>query len=105
MEESKEELILIVPYIQASENVLNALKIADNNGVEITLVYRENKLSDLEKNKLLALKNINLLHHPNVHCKCYYNGDLLIVGSMNLYEYSEKNNREIGMLMWMGRSR
>ncbi|MWW23151.1 phospholipase D-like domain-containing protein [Algibacter lectus] len=99
IEESEEELILIVPYIQTSENVLKALNKADSNGVEITLVYRENKLSDYEKSKLLALKNINLLHHPNVHCKCYYNGDLLIVGSMNLYEYSEKNNREMGMLM------
>lgn len=99
IKESQEELILIVPYIQTSENVINALKIADSNGIEITLVYRENKLSEFEKEKLLSLKNISLLHHPNVHCKCYYNGELLIVGSMNLYEYSEKNNREMGMLM------
>ncbi|MFD2823816.1 phospholipase D-like domain-containing protein [Lacinutrix iliipiscaria] len=99
IEESEKELILIVPYIQTSENIINALNEADTNGVEITLIYRENKLSEHEKNKLLLLKNINLLHHPNVHCKCYYNGDLLITGSMNLYEYSEKNNREMGMLM------
>jgi phosphatidylserine/phosphatidylglycerophosphate/cardiolipin synthase-like enzyme len=43
IEESKEELILIVPYIQTSENILNALNVADNKGVEITLIYRENK--------------------------------------------------------------
>ncbi|WP_417238769.1 phospholipase D-like domain-containing protein [Bizionia sp.] len=99
IEESEEELILIVPYIRTSENIINALNKADAHGVEITLIYRENKLSDQEKNKLLSLKNINLLHHPNIHCKCYYNGDLLIIGSMNLYEYSEKNNREMGVLM------
>lgn len=99
IEESEEELILIVPYIKTSKNIINALKKADSNSAEITLIYRENKLSDQEKNKLLSLKNINLLHHPNIHCKCYYNGDLLIIGSMNLYEYSEKNNREMGVLM------
>jgi hypothetical protein len=98
--QAKTELILIVPYIQTSENIFNSLQTADNNGIEIILVYRENKLSKLEKEKLLSLTNISLLHHPNIHCKCYFNGDLLILGSMNLYEYSEKNNREMGVLFF-----
>lgn len=99
---SKEELIFVVPYIQTSEKIYSALKKADERGVDITLVYRENKLSREEKNKLIELKNLNLLHHPNIHCKCYYNGELLILGSMNLYEYSEKNNREMGILFHRG---
>lgn len=97
--ESKDELVLIVPYIQTSENIYETLLQADKRDVEITLVYRENKLSSTEKEKLKNLNNINLLHHPNIHCKCYYNGDFLILGSMNLYEYSEKNNREMGILL------
>lgn len=96
---SKKELVIIVPYISTSQKIFTSLKEADRNGVETTLIYRENKLSDKEREKLLLLKNINLLHHPNVHCKCYFNGDLLILGSMNMYEYSEKNNREMGVLL------
>jgi phosphatidylserine/phosphatidylglycerophosphate/cardiolipin synthase-like enzyme len=96
--EAESELVIIVPYIQISNNIFKALNTADANGVEIILIYRENKLSVEEKNKLLLLNNISLLHHPNIHCKCYFNGDLLIIGSMNLYEYSEKNNREMGTL-------
>ena len=99
IKEAEKELIIIVPYIQTSKNVLNALWKANKRGVQIVLVYREDKLSNDEKSKLLALDNINLLHHPNIHCKSYYNGNLLIIGSMNLYEYSQKNNREMGILL------
>ncbi len=98
IQEAEKELILIVPYIQTSDNIFKSLKIADKKDVEIILIYRENKLSAKEKERLLSLKNISLLHHPNIHCKCYFNGDLLIIGSMNLYDYSEKNNREMGVL-------
>ncbi len=100
IQEAEKELVLIVPYIQISKNIFNSLKIANKNGVEIILIYRENKLSDIQKEKLLSLSNINLLHHPNIHCKCYFNGDLLIISSMNLYDYSEKNNREMGTLFF-----
>ena len=93
-----EEVILIVPYIKTSAIVFNALKKANKENKRIVIVYRENKLDSTEKEKLLALENVDLLHHPNIHCKCYYNGDILIIGSMNLYEYSEKNNREMGVI-------
>jgi hypothetical protein len=96
--QADEEVILIVPYIQTSDTILKALQKANKDNKRIVIVYRENKLSDKEKEKLLALDNLDLLHHPNIHCKCYYNGDLLIIGSMNLYEYSEKNNREMGVV-------
>lgn len=99
IQESEKELILVVPYIQTSDNIYESLQTADKNNVEITLIYRENKLSEKEKLKLISLKNLNLLHHPNIHCKCYFNGQLLIVGSMNLYDYSEINNREMGVLI------
>lgn len=93
---AKKELILIVPYIKISDNIDEALKKADYNNVNIVIIYRENKLSRNEKLNLLKLKNLNLLHHPNIHCKSYYNGELMIIGSMNLHSYSQNNNREMG---------
>jgi hypothetical protein len=97
--ETKKELIIIVPYIKTSDRIYSHLFEADKRGVETTLVYRENKLSELEKKKLASLDNLNLLCHPNVHAKCYYNEQYMIIGSMNLYEYSERNNREMGVLL------
>lgn len=97
--ETIRELVIIVPYIKTSDRVYQPLKGANARGVETTLVYREDKLSLTEKAKFAALDNLNLLHHPNVHCKCYYNEKYLLITSMNMYEYSEKNNREMGILI------
>lgn len=99
---SEKEVVIIVPYIKISEKMYDALKTADDRGVKLTIIYREDKLSSFEKQKIKSLNNLNLLHHPNVHCKCYYNGELIIISSMNLYEYSEKNNREMGVLASKG---
>ncbi|HNR19086.1 MAG TPA: phospholipase D family protein [Bacteroidia bacterium] len=98
--ETAKELVIIVPYIKTSERIYNYLFEANKRGVETTLIYRENKLSQPERDKLSKLDNLNLMHHPNVHAKCYYNEKYLIIGSMNLYEYSELNNREMGVLLY-----
>jgi hypothetical protein len=75
------------------------LKEADKRGIEISLVYRENKLTNVERQKLTGLVNLNLLCHPEIHAKCYFNEADMIITSMNLYEYSEKYNREMGILL------
>lgn len=98
IDEAERELILLVPYIQLSDQLLKALRYANSRGVETLLIYRESKLSPKEREKLLSISNLNLMHHPNLHAKCYMNENYLIIGSMNLYEYSEKNNREMGVL-------
>ena len=97
--ETERELIIIVPYIKTSDKIYKYLWEANKRGVETTLIYKENKLSIEEKKKFEALDNLNLMSHPNVHAKCYYNEKFLIIGSMNLYEYSERNNREMGILL------
>lgn len=96
---SESELVIVVPYIKTSKEMYQTLKDADEKGIETTIIYRENKLTTEEKEKINLLKNLNLLHHPNIHCKCYFNGELAVICSMNLYEYSEKNNREMGILL------
>lgn len=97
--EAEKNLIIIVPYIKTSDRIFKYLWEANKRGVVITLVYRENKLTPAEKNKLYSLDNLNLMHHPNVHAKCYYSENYLLITSMNLYEFSEKNNREMGVLL------
>jgi hypothetical protein len=96
--ETVRELVIVMPYIKCSATVFEALSQANNKRVETTLVYREDKLSAPEKSKLMRLDNLNLMHHPNIHCKCYYNENYLLITSMNMHEYSESNNREMGVL-------
>ena len=98
IETSQKDLIIISPYIQTSDNFIELLKKAEARGVETTIIYKEKEVKDFEKNKFRNIDNLNLLHHPNIHCKLYYNEKYLIICSMNLYDYSQRNNREMGVL-------
>jgi hypothetical protein len=98
IESAEKELVLISPYIQASDTIIDLLQKAEKRGVEITVVYKEGDVKDSEKNKFLVIDNLNLLKHHNLHSKCFYNEKYLIIGSMNLYDYSQRNNREMGVL-------
>jgi len=95
-EEAEKELVLIVPYIKMSAEVYQALLDCDKRDVEIGMVCRTDCLKPVELEKLKKLKHLTLLTHPNLHSKIYLNQDNIIVGSMNLYEYSQKFNREAG---------
>lgn len=99
IEETESELVIITPYMQLSNKIFSLLLDAEKRGVETIIIYRENKLSDKEKKKLKSIDNLNLMHHPNIHAKCYYNENYLLIASMNLYEFSEINNREMGVLL------
>lgn len=52
IQETMRELVIVVPYIKTSENLFKELKNANERGVESTIIYRENKLSDFEKRNL-----------------------------------------------------
>jgi len=97
--EALRELIIIVPYIKLSENTYSLLQEADSRGIEMAIIYKENKIAPAEYEKINKLSNVNLFCHPDIHTKCYCNESKMIIGSMNLYEYSEKYNREMGVLL------
>ncbi|HZV69557.1 MAG TPA: phospholipase D family protein [Saprospiraceae bacterium] len=98
IETADRELIFITPYIQTSPSIIDLLTAAANRGVSITIVYKEGNINESEKQKLVKIDNLNLLSHPNLHAKCFYNEKYLIIGSLNLYDYSQRNNREMGVL-------
>jgi len=56
-------------------------------------------LRNEELRNLTSLHRVELHFFENLHAKCYYNEEKMIVTSMNMYEFSEKNNREMGILI------
>jgi len=96
---SKEKLVLVSPYLQLSRTFFDRLKDADERGVKTVIVYGKDELKPDEKNQLEKLKNISLFFCENLHAKCYFNEDNMVITSMNMYEFSEKTNREMGVLI------
>lgn len=97
--EAKQELILVSPYLQISRTLFQRLKDASDKGIKITIVYGKDQLNHKEHASLSELNSIFLYFSDNLHAKCYYNEYKMVITSMNMYEYSEKNKREMGVLI------
>ena len=80
IETAERELVIISPYLQTSEIIINLLQEAEKRGVEITIIYKEKEVNEHERAKLKEIDNLNLLHHPNLHSKCFYKEKYLIIG-------------------------
>jgi hypothetical protein len=97
--EVKNQLTLVSPFLQLSKTLFERLKDASNRGVEILIIYGKDDLKPNEKNSLAELKTIRLYFHENLHAKCYFNETKMVITSMNMYQFSENNNREMGVLI------
>lgn len=97
--EASEKLILISPYLQISKTFYERIKDASERNVRITIIYGKDELKPNERNSLAELQNVSLYFFENLHAKCYFNENSMVITSMNMYEFSEKNNREMGVLI------
>ncbi len=96
---AKHELFLLSPFIKIPDTLFQSLKVADRRKVKITLVYGKNKLSPGVKSQLEELENLSICFLKNLHAKCYFNEECMVITSMNLYDFSEVNNKEMGVLV------
>ncbi len=94
---AKRKLILVSPYLQLSKTFFERLKDANFRGVEIKILYGKNELQNNEKELLASLEKLEIHYFDNLHAKCYFNESEMVITSMNMYEFSEKNNREMGV--------
>jgi hypothetical protein len=99
IKEAKKKLVLISPYVQISKVLLERLQNASDKGVQIHLIYGKDELKPVEKKQLNSIENLKLYYYQNLHAKCYFNEKTMVVTSMNLYEFSDKHNREMGVLI------
>lgn len=97
--EAKKKLYLVSPYLHISKTFYERLKDASNRYVKIIIIYGKDELKPNERNSLAELKNLELYFFQNLHAKCYFNETKMVITSMNMYEFSEKNNREMGVLI------
>ncbi|MDQ7089342.1 MAG: phospholipase D-like domain-containing protein [Methylococcales bacterium] len=93
---AKDQLFLFSPYLKFSKTMFERLKDTAERNIKITIIYGKNELKATEKQKLLSLDNVSLYFFENLHAKCYFNEGSMVITSMNIYEFSEKNNREMG---------
>ena len=95
-----EKLILITPYLRIARQFKSDIKDQDTFKTSISVIVRADESHDpADINFLQEMKGVKLYTHQNLHAKCYLNHKTAIITSMNLYEYSQLNNTELGIIV------
>lgn len=94
---AQKKIVLISPYLKWSRLLFERLRDADQRGVPVVIVFGKQELAAEQRRLLGQLKHLDLYFCDNLHAKCYFNETQLIISSLNLHEFSERNNREMGV--------
>ena len=96
---AKVRLILISPYLKLNDRIKELLADKNRLKIDVRVVYGKNELQPEEINWLQELTFIRTSFCKNLHAKCYLNEESCIVTSLNLYEFSQVNNNEMGVFI------
>lgn len=96
---SRQRLYLITPYLQLNRQIKPYIKdlVYKIPTIQIIVVCRSDKINVEDMGFLQDLKNVQIWALDNLHAKCFINEETAIITSMNLYQYSEGNNYEMGI--------
>lgn len=99
---AKERLVLISPFLKLNDRIKELLIDKDRLKIDVRIVYGESELQPEEIRWLNELAYVRTSFCKNLHAKCYMNEELCIISSLNLYEFSQVNNNEMGVLIERG---
>ena len=96
---ANERLVIISPFIRINPRIKDLLEDRNLLKIDIRVVYGKNELRPEENNWLESMTSIRTSFCKNLHAKCYLNEKEALLTSMNLYEFSQSNNDEMGILV------
>jgi len=92
-------LYLVSPYLKLSKDFKELLSYRNKQEKITTIIFGKQELNPDEMKFLQGLRLVILKYNENLHAKCYVNEDTMIITSLNLYEFSMANNKEMGVLI------
>ncbi len=96
---AEDKLILVSPYLKLSKDFKELLSYRNNRDKITTIVFGKQAMNPEEMKFLQSLRFVILKYNEDLHAKCYLNDDKMIITSLNLYEFSMANNKEMGVLI------
>lgn len=94
-----ERLILVSPYLKLSKDFKELLTYRNSKDKITTVIFGKQELNPDEMKFLQGLRFVILKYNEDLHAKCYVNDDKMVITSLNLYEFSMANNKEMGVLI------
>jgi hypothetical protein len=101
IKDAKEKIILISYSFKVNQQIQERLKTKSKIGTlsEIVIVYGKTELKQTELEWIKEIQDLKIYEKLNLHAKCYLNEERAIICSMNLYDYSQQTNIEMGILI------
>ena len=96
---ARERLIVISPFLKFNDRIRELLEDKDRMKIDVRIVYGKSELAPHEINWLRSLDYVRTSFCQNLHAKCYLNESAAIITSMNLYDFSQVNNNEMGVFI------
>lgn len=96
LKDAQQRIILISPYMKVRPRIRELIEDAVRRGVKVLVVYGKKEECD-GADQLRRLSGVSVTYCKNVHAKCYLNEESGIITSLNLYDFSEAKNQEMGV--------
>ena len=97
--EADERLVLISPYLKVNPRIRELLEQKSRTKTHVRIIYGKRELPPEEREWIDSVPAIELCFRQSLHAKCYLNEKEAILTSMNLYQFSEQNNDEMGIVV------
>jgi len=94
---ARDRLILISPFLKLNDRIKELLEDKNRLKIDVRIIYGKNELQNDEISWLSELTYVRTSFCKNLHAKCYLNEENCIITSLNLYEFSQVNNNEMGI--------
>lgn len=99
IKDASERVVLISPFLKLNDRIKELLEYKDRLKIDVRIVYGKAELQPAELNWLKELLYVRTSYCKNLHAKCYLSEESCIITSLNLYEFSQVNNNEMGVLI------
>ncbi len=99
IKKADERLYVVSPYLKLSKDFRDLLTYRNTNRKDTKIIFGKQELNPEQMTFFQGLRFVYLFFSEDLHAKCYINDTKMIITSMNFYDFSMMNNKEMGILI------
>ena len=102
VKEAREQVYIISPYIKLPDFLNLDLENPESQRIGVYVICGKQRMDEALYNYFSDRRNVHIYFCKDLHSKIYMNDRYGIICSMNLYDYSIRNNIETGVYFTKG---
>ncbi len=96
---ANEKFYLVSPYLKLDRMTREVIGEAADRNVNVRLLLRSGERIENDDAQFLANSKVDVRTHEYLHAKVYWFPEACVITSLNLYDTSDRRNREIGVVL------